>query len=263
MSTLTIDNQKLAYEVTGSGKPVLLVHGFPLNREMWRDQIDALANSHMVIAPDLRGFGESDPPVGDVSMKVYANDLAALLDHLSIDQPVAIVGFSMGGYVTFEFWRRHKERVASMMLIDTRADPDSSEKAVSRRDAADRVEKEGINFLIDGMMPNLVADQTFKGQPDVVKALRTMMAKSSTAGVIGALHAMANRPDSRDTLADIDVPTAVIVGTEDAISPPADMEQIAQSLKTATFTVIADAGHMTTMENSAALTEAMKKHLSA
>ena len=133
MSTATINNQKIAYESKGSGRPVLLVHGFPLNREMWRAQIDALATSHQVIAPDLRGFGESDPPSGDVPMADHADDLAALLDYLQIDQPVAIAGFSMGGYVTFEFWRRHKDRVGSMMLVDTRADADESKPGATNR----------------------------------------------------------------------------------------------------------------------------------
>ncbi len=253
----------MVYEVIGTGKPVLLVHGFPLNRQMWRVQIDALAQSHKVIAPDLRGFGESDPPSGDVSMATYADDLAALLDHLAIDQPVTIAGFSMGGYVAFEFWRRHKNRVGNMMLIDTRADPDPSEKAAGRKEAAQRVLKEGPNFLYDGMMPNLVSDRTFNGQPDLVKSLRAIMATSSPAGVVAALHAMANRPDSQSLLAEISVPTVVIVGAEDAISPPSVMEQIAKSLQTAEFCVIENAGHMTTMENPDAVTTAMKKHLSA
>ncbi|MCA9253187.1 MAG: alpha/beta fold hydrolase [Phycisphaerales bacterium] len=263
MSTATINNQKIAYESKGSGRPVLLVHGFPLNREMWRAQIDALATSHQVIAPDLRGFGESDPPSGDVPMADHADDLAALLDYLQIDQPVAIAGFSMGGYVTFEFWRRHKDRVGSMMLVDTRADADSPEKAAGRRESADRIATEGPNFIYDGMIPNLVSNQTFNGHPELVKAIHGIMVTSSPAGVVAALKAMADRPDSRPLLGEINVPTAVIVGSEDAISPPAEMEQIANSLQSAEFCTIPDAGHMTTMENPAAVLAAMQKHLSA
>lgn len=263
MPKATINNQNIAYESKGSGKPVLLVHGFPLNRQMWREQLDTLATSHQVIAPDLRGFGESDPPVGDVSMADHADDLAALLDHLAIDQPVAIAGFSMGGYIVFEFWRRQKNRVGSMMLVDTRAGADSAEKAAGRRESAERVATEGPNFIFDGMIPSLVSDQTFNGQPDLVKAIHTMMAKSSPAGVVAALHAMANRSDSCDLLREINVPVTVIVGAEDAISPPAEMEDIAKSLQNAEYCVIPDAGHMTTMENAAAVSAAMQKHLSA
>jgi pimeloyl-ACP methyl ester carboxylesterase len=263
MPTALINNKNIAFEVVGEGEPVLLVHGFPLNRHMWRSQIDALSKSHRLIAPDLCGFGESGPPTSAVTMQTYADDLAGLLDFLEVDQPVTIAGFSMGGYVTFEFWRRHRNRVGGMMLIDTLADPDSTEKAAGRREAAQRVSAEGPNFLYDGMIPNLVADQTFNGHPELVKTIHGMMATSSSAGVIAALHAMADRSDSRELLREIDVPTTVIVGAEDAISPPAGMEQIAQSLQSAEFCVIPDAGHMTTMENASAVSTAMQKHLSA
>ncbi|GJM25545.1 MAG: alpha/beta hydrolase [Phycisphaerae bacterium] len=263
MKMASINNRNVAYEVTGDGDPVVLAHGFPLNRQMWQSQIDTLATSHMVIAPDLCGFGESDEPSSAISMQNHADDLAGLLDHLAIDQPVTIAGFSMGGYVAFEFWRRHRKRIGGMMLIDTRADPDSDEKAAGRREAAERVLAEGADFLIDGMIPNLVSPQTLENNAALVKALKEMMATSSPSGVAAALNAMADRADSRDLLGEIDVPVAVIVGAEDAISPPADMEKIAQSLQSAEFCVIPNAGHMTTMENPNAVTSAMQKHLSA
>lgn len=262
MATANIHNNTIAYESQGTGSPVLLIHGFPLNRQMWQAQADALAKSHRVITADLRGFGESPMGTGEVSMQRYAGDLVALLDHLKIDEPVSVAGFSMGGYVTFPFWKHHANRVRSILLVDTRAKADSSEQAVGRRETAEKVQSEGSGFLIEAMMPKLVASDTLQNRPRLVAELRAMMESSSIAGIAEALHAMANRADSQNMLTQIDVPVLIIVGEADAIAPPNEAEEIAKALPHGEYCLVPNAGHMAPMENPDAVSAAMQEHLS-
>lgn len=258
MQRIRVGAIELATIVEGSGPPWLFVHGFPLDHSMWRAQREALSSAHRVIVPDLRGFGRSDVTPGTVTMEQFADDLAALLDALEVKEPVTLCGLSMGGYVAWQFFRRHRDRLAALVLCDTRAVPDDEQGAKGRHDLAARVLAEGSAVVARAMAPKLFAPSTSEQQPDLVAQVREVIEQSDPEGVAAALRGMAARSDARDLLAKIDLPTLVLVGKHDAISPADEMRELAGQIPDAQFVEIADAGHMAPVENPRAVNEALK-----
>jgi pimeloyl-ACP methyl ester carboxylesterase len=257
----------LACADRGAGPPILLVHGFPLDHTMWSAQIDALAQRYRVIAPDLRGFGKSllgkvDPQIG-VSMECYADDLAELLDALTIDERLVLAGFSMGGYVAWQFVRKHSARLQALIQCDTRAVADSDEARAGRLKMAENVADWGSGRVAEMMEPKLLAPQTIRTKPDVVAAVRSVIENTSPAAIAAAQRGMAARPDITSLLPTIKLPTLLIGGVEDAISPPSEMRTIAAAIPGAQFVEIPDAGHMATMENPRAVNHALLQFLVA
>ena len=251
---------ELAVHDQGAGPPILFVHGFPLDHSMWRGQLAAespLATRFRLIAPDLRGFGASSVTPGTVGMQQMADDLAALLDTLDIDEPVVFVGLSMGGYVAWRFWERHARRVRALVLCDTRSAPDTPEAARGRQQLAARVLAEGTAPVATAMLPKLFAEETATRQPAIVSAMEEVVRRTAPEGVAAALRGMAERPDATPLLATIRVPTLVLVGEHDAISPPAEMRKIADGIAGAQYVEVPDAGHMAPLENAAAVNAAI------
>ena len=261
MKTETVNGVRLAFVDQGSGTPVLLVHGFPLDHSMWNAQIDALARDYRVIAVDLRGFGQSEAGDEKVTMEQFADDMAGLLDALSIEDQVVFAGLSMGGYVAWQFWRKYASRVKAMILCDTRAVADTPEVAAGRLEMADRVLAEGPEPLVETMMPKLFGLPTVYGRPEVVRSLREVMLSSDRHAVAAAARGMAERPDVTPMLGEIDCPSLVIVGRLDAISTAEEMRSIAEAIPQASFVEIVDSGHMTTIERPAAVNVAMRDFL--
>jgi pimeloyl-ACP methyl ester carboxylesterase len=265
MHRAALSTVELAYVDRGKGTPVLLVHGFPLDHTMWNAQIDALADCCRVIAPDLRGFGQSslgdaDPKLG-VSMERYADDLVEFLDVLAIHEPIVLVGFSMGGYVAWQFVRKHVSRLRALVQCDTKAAADTGEARATRLKMADEISEWGSARVAEMMGPKLLAKRSFEVKPDVVADVRRVVEATSPAAIACAQRGMASRPDMTGLLPGIRVPTLVLVGQEDAISPPAEMRAIADAIPDAKLVEIPDAGHMTTMENPKAVNEALRKFL--
>lgn len=263
MKSATISTGQLAYVDRGAGQPVLLVHGFPLDYTMWDAQIDALADHARVIAPDLRGFGQSplgsaDPEHG-ISMERYADDLVELLDAIKpvIDVPIVLVGFSMGGYIAWQFVRKYPERLQALVQCDTRAAADSDEARAGRLKMAEKVAEWGSARIAEMMGPKLIAPRSFETKPEVVSAVRAVVERTSPAGIAAAQLGMAARPDMTGFLPQIKVPTLVVVGAQDAISPPTEMQSIAEKIPNGKFVVVPDSGHMTPMENPAAVNQAL------
>lgn len=235
---------ELALEDHGSGPVLLLVHGYPLDHTMWRQQLNAFPGWR-TLAPDLRGFGRSTAPDIGYSMAAYADDLVALLDALGVGQAV-LVALSMGGYVAFETLRRHRERIRALVLADTRAQPDTPEGRQARDASMLTVRERGAAAIADAMLPRLVGQAASAG---LREELRTMMAAAPVAGIAGALAAMRDRPDSRPLLPTLaDLPTLVVVGAEDALTPPPDSELMARGIPGARFVVLTGAAHLTPME---------------
>jgi pimeloyl-ACP methyl ester carboxylesterase len=265
MKTVALSSTTMSYVARGAGTPVLLVHGFPLDHTMWAAQIDALSNSCRVIAPDLRGFGRTPLAPGDaergISMEQYADDLAELLDVLADREPIVLVGFSMGGYVAWQFVRKHPERLRALVQCDTRAVADTEEARAGRLKMAEHVAEWGAARVAELMGPKLIAPQSFQKLPNIARAVREVVERTSPAGIAAAQRGMAARPDMTALLPKIEVPTLVIVGDQDAISPPAEMRTIAAAIPRAEFVVIPRAGHMTTMENPAAVNDALTSFL--
>lgn len=252
---------ELAFEDRGNGPPVVLVHGFPLNRTMWVVQMEALASHFRVIVPDLRGFGESQVVPGVATMDTMAGDLVALLDVLGISEKIVLGGLSMGGYVALAFARRYPERLRGLILCDTRAKADSAQAKENRRRVAERVLQEGPSFIADEMIPRLCCEKTFRTRPEVIEKLRTMIVTAPPEGVAAASLGMAERPDLTPLLAQLPFPVLVIVGQFDVISPPEEMEAMAKEVANARFMIIPDAGHMAPMEQPDIVSETIRNWL--
>lgn len=258
---VTIGDRVISVDVEGQGEPVLLVHAFPLDRRVWQSQITALARSHRVIALDLPGFGESDPASKTTTMDDYADDLAALLDRLEVRDSVTLCGLSMGGYIAFAFFRRHPERLRGLILCDTRSVADPVAKRAERERLAAEVMEQGTADLVENMPSVLLGKTTQRDRPAIAATVRSMIADASPEGVAAASRAMASRPDSTAMLASIDVPTLIVCGEEDLISPPQEMRELADRIPDAAYVEIAGAGHLSPLEGPDVFNEALLRFL--
>lgn len=259
---IELQDTNLFVEQAGSGRPLLLIHGFPFNHEIWRPQIDALANHVRVIAPDLRGHGKSPPSGGPYSMDMLADDCAGLLEGLKVDQPVIVCGLSMGGYISFAFYRRHPELVAGMILAATRAGADS-EEAKAKRDSAVRLTRQqGTQPVVDSMLPIVMAPQTYQDRPELVSKVARIMENTSPSGMISALIGMKSRPDSTPTLGQIKVPTLIVHGADDQIIPTSESETMHAGIPDSNLEIIPDAGHLPNLERTELFNQAVEKFLS-
>jgi 3-oxoadipate enol-lactonase len=258
-----VDSLDIGYDDVGTGGsvPLLFVHAFPLNRTMWAPQVSALVERSRCVAADLRGFGDSSKK-GPYAMDQYADDLAHLLDVLHIDK-VILVGCSMGGYVSFAFWRRHRQRVRAMVLADTKATADTDEVLERRRKLIEVTRTEGTTALANLQIPSMVGKTTREKQPDTYDAVHRMMAQSPADGIVGALEAMMARADSSDTLATIDVPTLIIVGDEDVPTPVKDARVMQAGIPGSRLEIISQAGHLSNMERPASFNHLLTEFLVA
>ena len=259
MKRVSIGDIELAVVDRGLGVPLLLVHGFPLDHSMWVSQIEGLCDTCRVIAPDLRGFGESDVTSGTVTMGQMADDIAALLDGLEVREPVVFCGLSMGGYIGWEFFMRHRDRVGSLILCDTRAICDTAEGAQGRRETAEKVVAEGPQILVDGMVSKLFSGATIANRKDIVEETCRVMMGTAPEGIAAAARGMAERIDASTLLASVDCPTLIVVGEEDAISTVEEMRSIADAIPGARFVKVAGAGHMSPLEAPAEVNEAIRQ----
>ncbi|WP_165224601.1 alpha/beta fold hydrolase [Aquisphaera insulae] len=249
---------RLACSDSRSSPILVLLHGFPLSRAMWDGQIEALGSVCRIIAPDLRGHGESDAPDGVYAMDEMADDVIELLDAMGITQPVVLGGLSMGGYVALSLVLRYPERVCGLMLMDTRAAADTPETARGREETARTVLHEGDGHsMIETMIPRLFSKSTREKLPHKVGAMLAVMERTSSQGIAGALRGMAVRPDRRDDLSKITVPTLVLVGEDDAVSPVDEAREIAGRIPQARLVVIPGAGHLSPFENPTATNAAI------
>ena len=255
------DGVELSYYETGNGALLVLLHGFPLDHTMWKAQIDALKGTCHVIAPDLRGFGRSTLAAGDaeygVDMKRYAADVGAVLDEMGVSEPAILCGFSMGGYVLWQLVRQFPERVRAIVLCDTKATADSQLARTTRLNMAEEVLLSGAGPIAESMLPKLLAPATLANHPDVVDEVDAMMRHTAPEAIAAAQRGMARRPDVRASLPGIQVPALVLVGAEDAISPPQEMREIATALPQAEFVEVPAAGHMSPLENPVAVNDAL------
>jgi 3-oxoadipate enol-lactonase len=256
-----VDSLDIGYDDVGSGMPLLFVHAFPLNRTMWAPQVSALVERCRCVAADLRGFGDSSvvPPY---SMEQYADDLAHLLDQLHIDK-VVLVGCSMGGYVSFAFWRRHRSRVRALVLADTRAGADTEDTVARRRKLIDMARAEGPTGVANAQIPSLIGKTTRERNPDTFDAVHRMIAQARTEGIVGAIEAMMLRPDSVPTLETIDVPTLIVVGEEDVPTPVKESRAMHEKIPGSRLEIVAQTGHLCNLERPAAFNHLLTEFLGA
>ncbi|HSA56956.1 MAG TPA: alpha/beta fold hydrolase [Gemmatimonadaceae bacterium] len=255
------DDIEIGYDDVGTGTPVVFLHGFPHHRGLWTAQVNALVDRARCIAPDLRGFGETSaaPPW---TMDRYADDVERVMEGARIDKAV-LVGLSMGGYIAFAFWRRHRRRVRALVLADTRPGPDSDEGKQKRRDLIALARERGSEAVADAMITGMVGKSTREKNPDIVESVHGMLASAPEPGVIGALEALMERPDSTSTLATIDVPTLIVVGDEDALTPVAEARAMHAGIRGSRLEVIAGAGHVSNVERPAAFNHVLTEFLAS
>jgi 3-oxoadipate enol-lactonase len=259
---LMVHGVNLAVEVRGDGPAVLFVHGYPLDRSIWRDQLEALEGFRR-IAPDLRGMGQSDAPDLGYSMTIYAADLAALLDAMANDE-VILCGLSMGGYIAFEFLRNWRSRVRGLVLMDTRAEADTPEGRRARDAAAGTARERGAATVAESLLPKMLAGSTIERCPEVVERVRSLMAATPVAGMVGALAAMRDREGSESLLPTLaGIPTLVVVGEADGLTPPDQARALAQAIPGARLEIIPGAGHLPPVEQPEATTRSLREFLNS
>ncbi|MHB1224265.1 MAG: alpha/beta fold hydrolase [Gemmatimonadaceae bacterium] len=260
MMTICDGGHEIAYDDRGSGLPVIFLPGFPHDRALWAQQLDGLADHARCIAPDLRGFGGSGRR-GPFSMDQYADDLACLMDHLELPQAV-VAGVSMGGYVALAFWRRHPDRVRALILSDTRAGADDDAGKDRRRELIALANDAGPRAVAAQMLDGMVGRSTRERSPEVVVELQRLMDRAPAEGVIGALEAMIDRPDSTPDLATITVPTLVIAGAEDVVIPPRESRALQAAIAGSQLEILAGAGHVPNVERPAAFNHVVGEFIS-
>lgn len=250
MKRIRSGDAEIAYAVLGDGPPVVLLHAFPANHELWLPAAQALTSRYRVVLPDLRAHGDSDGGEGPATMEKHAADIARVLDDADVGRAV-FAGVSIGGYILFEFWRRNRGRVAGLVLADTRPQPDTPEGRAARLKTAEDVLERGTEPFIDSMIPKLFGKTTIDTRPDLVEQAKRMMLRMSAGDVAQVQRGMAERPDSVPTLKTINVPTLILIGGEDTLSTVADGELMRQNIAGSEFKVIPKAGHYAPWEQSA------------
>jgi 3-oxoadipate enol-lactonase len=258
----SMDGVRMNWREAGEGTPLVLLHGFPLNSAQWEPQLASPPAGWRLIAPDLRGFGASSTGgEGPCTMDMFAHDVAALFDEVGIERAV-LCGVSMGGYVAFAFMRAFPERVMGLVLSDTRAGADTDQARAGRHALAARVEQEGAAAVRQAMLPKLVSAGTRRDRPDVAERVGAMIDVAPSDALQRTLLGMAERPDSEPLLRSIDVPTLVLVGEDDEITPPGEAQLLARGIRGARFELIRDAGHLPNLEQPELFNQVLHNFLS-
>lgn len=244
-----VNDVGIAYDDHGVGMPVIFLHAFPLNRNMWQGELTALLGEerYRLVALDWRGFGESDI-VGEIStMEMFAGDVAGLMDALGM-QDAVLCGLSMGGYAAFAFLRNYPQRVRGLILADTRPGDDTAEAKANRENVARIAETQGTGVIADMQVPRLLSNYTRQQYPEVEARVRQLIHAATPQGIAAASRGMAQRADSTDVLATVTCPTLVIVGEEDELTPPQVAREYAAQIPGAQFASIGLAGHLSNLE---------------
>ena len=243
----------MRYFTSGEGRALVLLHAFPLSADQWLPQLHRVPSGWRFIAPDLRGFrgfgpAFEDPGGADLSIDDYARDIAALLTHLEVEGAV-VCGLSMGGYVALAFRRLFPGRVSGLVLSNTRAGADSAEARAGRDRMIDLVRREGAAAVAAEMTPKLLGKSTQQDRPDLEDAVRRLILVNAAESIATALAALRERPDSTTLLPSIDVPTLVIVGDEDLVTPVAESEKLRDGIPGASLVVLPRVGHLSNLED--------------
>ncbi len=252
-----LSTQSVRYLEAGQGRPLVLLHAFPLSAEQWLPQMAQVPPGWRFIAPDLRGFGGADPgPVPAITMESYAADVLELMSHLEVPSAV-VAGLSMGGYVALAVARRAPQRLAGLVLADTRATADSVEGRAARDRMLAILERDGPDGVAREMLPKLTGVTSQRNQPDLHDAIRQIILGNTPAGIAAAIRAMKERPDSTALLPSLACPTTIICGDEDVITAPAESEAMHRAIPGARLALLPGAGHLANLENPEAFTAAL------
>jgi 3-oxoadipate enol-lactonase len=265
MKTVTLDHRwmTLAYEERGTGRPLVLLHAFPLDREMWQPQLDGLSDAARVVAVDLPEFGHSTPGQDRLTVEHAADALADFLPAVGIGGPAVVGGLSMGGYVALAFARRHPRQLAGLILADTRAEADDPAGRAARDDMISLARAGGADAVIEKMLPKLLSEAARTNRPELVERVRAIGGRQGVSAITAALAALRDRPDATDSLAAIAVPTLILVGEHDAATPPPLSQKMAEKIPGSRLVTIPGAGHLSNLENPGAFNAAVREFLAA
>ena len=238
---------EIVYWVLGDGPPVVLLHPFPVHHEFWLPVAEVLATRYRVLMPDLRGHGESGIGEGPATMEKHAADIAHVMDDADVGR-APLIGVSIGGYALFEFWRRHRGRVAGLGLCNTKAQADGPEARAGRLQAANDVLQRGTEPFFESMIAKVLGKTTRDMRPDLVDGALRMMGQMSPEDVAQVQRGMAARPDSIETAKTINVPTLLVTGAEDLMTGVNEAELMHQHISGSQVRVITKAGHYAAWE---------------
>lgn len=236
-----IDSAEIEYTIMGQGQDLVLLHPFPVSHAFWLPIADRLAHRYRLILPDLRGHGASTAGDGPALMSKHVSDVLAVCRDANVARAV-FAGVSIGGYILFELWRTDRSLFRALILANTRAPADTPEARAARLQSAADVLERGPHPFLDGLFPKLVGETTRRNRPDVAAHIRGLM-QLSTAGIAAVQRGMAERPDSMPTLSTINVPTLIIAGGEDTLTPVADAQTMQQKISGSVLHVIPETGH--------------------
>lgn len=246
--TVGVGDERVRFLEAGAGWPVVLIHAFPLNADMWRPQLERVPEGWRFIAPDLRGFGRNASRTHPApSMEAFAADIVSMLDALEIER-AAVGGVSMGGYITFAFLRKAPERCSTVLLANTRAQADTAEGVAARQKMSELVRAAGPSAVADQMLPKLLGATSLGERPGLASRVRAMIESSGAEGIDAAIHGMMKRPDSTAMLPSISVPALIVAGEEDAIIPLSDAEMLDREIPRSRLVVLRTAGHLSNLE---------------
>lgn len=245
----------------GTGPTLVFLHAFPFSREMWRPQVEAFGREFRVVAPDFPGFGGSSPFVGDPSIDRLADDVASLLEALGILGRVTLAGLSMGGYVALAFARRYPQRLRALVLANTRAEPDDDSARANRNRLIESARNQTPADIAATLLPRMLSPHTLNHRPDVVAEVRRIAEQQSIDAIVNATIALRDRPDARPFLPQIDVPTLILSGQDDVITPPPVLQSLAQAIPNARLETVAQAGHLANLEQPEAFNDRVLEFL--
>ncbi|HKV89808.1 MAG TPA: alpha/beta fold hydrolase [Thermoplasmata archaeon] len=244
----------------GYGTSVVFLHGYPLNRGMWATQLETLSDRHRIVLPDLPGFGTaSGEPVPD-TLAGFAAAVAKTLDK-AIGGPATIVGHSFGGYIALQLYQDRPDLFHGLVLVSTRSEADAPEAKAKRLATAQRLQTPGEKLDVDAAAQGLVAEAVWKEQGALADAVRGLVASAPNPALVGALKAIADRPDLTPVLAKIGVPTLVVWGAADALIPPERTQTLVPAIPGARGVEIPKAGHLSPLEAPEAFDAAVKRFL--
>ncbi len=257
-----INGITVGYDDEGTGDDVLvLVHGHPFDRTMWRPQVDHFSTSGWrVIVPDLRGYGESTVVPGLTPLSTFAQDVVGLLDHLGVERFV-LGGLSMGGQIVMEVQRLFGSRTRGLLLADTFAQGETPQGRATRNAMADRLLDEGMSGYADEVLTKMVAPYNVEALPEVADHVSRMMHNAPPEGAAAALRGRAERPDYTELLGTIAVPTLVVVGIDDEFTPVSDAEYLHERIPGSALVVVHGAAHMPNLERPEAFNKALDELL--
>lgn len=260
MEHIKSGDANIAYQTLGDGRPVLLLHPFPVNHEFWLPAAESLASRYRLILPDLRGHGESGVGDGPATMQKHASDVIRIMDENDVGR-APLIGVSIGGYLLFELWRQSRTRVAALGLCNTKAPADNAEARAGRLQAANDVLERGTEPFLHSMVPRLLGKTTREARPDLVDGALRMMRQMSPEDIAQVQRGMAERPDSIETLKTINVPTLLITGDEDIFTGVNEAEFMHQKIPGSQVRVIPKAGHYSPWEQPAEATMIIRQFL--